>query len=345
MVTAMRLIDLHCNWLCQYAAETTIFDPTLYADVQPRLRRLSGYLQGTALTLLYCGRKAPEWERRDDRWQALAELLALSEAEFSGRLLIGPDDVARWRAEPADGLCWGMLAVGGFDFLVGEPADVDRLSALFERGVRVFQLVDGLTSTLAGSAEPGDDRGLTDLGRAFLGRLGELDVSHAPRSRPIVDLALLNPRSLGEVLDWVESQSGSVGRPLLICSHGGVSQSDFEIAGAWRHEDVVRLRALGGVIALTPSPSFFRTPDDLKSAIEALAAIPFEGRSGYEGIAIGTDFTGLEQVMPGLAEVGEITNWIGRSFDRETAGRLAAGNASRLLVRAAGFPLADIAIG
>jgi membrane dipeptidase len=341
MVTAMRLIDLHCNWLCQYATETTIYDPTFYTDVQARLRRLSGYLQGTALTLLFCGRKAQEWERRDDRWGALAELLALSEAEFPGRLLIGPDDVARWRAEPADGLCWGMLAVAGFDFLVREPVDLDRLPALFERGVRVFQLVDGLPNTLAGSVEPGDDRGLTDLGRTFLGRLGELEISHVPRSRPIVDLAHLNPRSMAEVLDWVETRSAGCGRLLLICSHGGVAQSGIDMAGALQRDVVVRLRALGGVVGLTPTPPFFHSPDELKSGIEAIAAIPFEGRSGYEGIAVGTDFTGCEHVIPGLADVGELTNWLGRTFDRETAGLLAAGNASRLLACAAGFPPAD----
>ena len=113
MVTAMRLIDLHCDWLCQYAAETTIYDPTFYTDVQPRLRRLSGYLQGTALTLLYAGRQAQEWEQRDDRWRALAELLALSEAEFPGRLLIGPDDVARCgrnRRTVFAGVCWPWRA-------------------------------------------------------------------------------------------------------------------------------------------------------------------------------------------------------------------------------------------
>ena len=173
-------------------------------------------------------------------------------------------------------------------------------------------------------------------------------------ARPIVDLAHLNPRSMADVLDWVEAQSAVAGRLLLICSHGGVALSGLDPAGGWRHEDMVRLRALGGVVGLTPSPPFFRTSDELKSGIEALAAIPFEGRPGYEGIAIGADFTGIEQVIPGLAEVNELTNWIGRTFDRETAGLLAAGNASRLLMLAAGFrrptrrsidPVATAALG
>ena len=169
-----RLIDLHCAWLWQYATETTLFDPSRYVEVPQRLGRLDGYLQGTALTVLSCQRKPEDWERQGDPWSSLAALVSAYEAEFAGRLLIAPDDVARWCAEPADGLCWGTLGVAGFDFLIREPADLDHLPVLFERGVRVFQLAASAASLLAGTADTGDDRGLTDLGRAFLARLDEL---------------------------------------------------------------------------------------------------------------------------------------------------------------------------
>ena len=72
----MRLVDLHCDWLWQYATETTLFEAALYAEVPQRLLRLDGYLQGTSLAVLTCKRKPEDWERQRDRWGSLAALLA-----------------------------------------------------------------------------------------------------------------------------------------------------------------------------------------------------------------------------------------------------------------------------
>ena len=335
----MRLIDLHCNWLQQYATEATLYDPSFYAEVPDRLRRLEGYLLGTAAAVLACARKPEERARQEDAWRSLGTLLARYEAEFTGRLLCDAADVARWRAEPADGLCWGVLAVVGFDFLIREPRDLDRLPALFERGVRVFQLVDGLGGLLAGSHEPGDDRGLTELGRAFLARLAELAAGGETGPRPILDLAHLNARSGADVLHWVENDLAGSGALLLVHSHGGwghwghVPPAEPGGSGTQRLE---RMRALGVVIGLTPCASSYSSPAKLHAAIETIAAIPFEGRAGYEGIALGTDLLGIDQPSVGLDDVGRIARWIGRTFDRPTAAALTAGNARRLLLRSVG---------
>ena len=260
------------------------------------------------------------------------------EAEFAGRLLIAPDDVARWHAEPADGLCWGTLGVAGFDFLVRGPAELDHLPVLFERGVRVFQLAATAANLLAGTAETGDDRGLTDLGRAFLVRLNEVSDYHAPGSMPIVDLAGLNSRSITGILDWYESQSSHRDRLLLMFSHGEVSLPLDATARALKRDQVVRLRVVGGVVGLTPSRSSDQTTEEFKALIDAIASIPFEGRSGHKGIAVGTNFLACEQTLAGVADVTQITTWVGRTFDRDAATLLLAGNASQLLARAAGLP-------
>jgi membrane dipeptidase len=339
MALPMRLIDLRCDWLRQYATETTLFDPALYADVARRLGRLDGYLQGTAAAVLYCARKREDWARQSDPWGSLAELLAVYEAEFAGRLLIAPADVARWRAEPPDGLCWGMLAVAGFDFLVRTQADLDRLPVLFDRGIRVFQLAETAANALAGSAEPGDRRGLTDLGRAFLGRLGELSDQRAPGPMPIVDLAGLNALAIAEILDWFESQAACGGRLSPIFSHGGVCHKGLETARALNREHLMRLRAMGGFVGLTPSLPCCQTPDDLKAAIEAIASVPFEGRPGFEGIGIGTEFLACDETLPGLDHVAHIHSWITCVFDQKIAGLLLHDNGRKLITRAAGVVL------
>src|SRR5215210_7249184 len=137
-----RLIDLHTDWLLQYAPETTLFDPALYAGVSERLGQVEGYLSATGAAVLACYRNAEDWARQADPWAALGQLLTRNEAEFAGRLLIGPDDHGRWRDDPR-GLCWGVIGVEGFDALVRTADDLDRLPRLVERGVRLFQPVYG----------------------------------------------------------------------------------------------------------------------------------------------------------------------------------------------------------
>jgi membrane dipeptidase len=331
----MRLIDLHCNWLWQYAPETTLLDPSLYGEIPDRLPQLDGYLTGTAATVLACARHNADWQRQPDPWQSLNDLLARYEAEFAGRLLIGPADVTRWHAEPSDGLCWGTLGVAGFDTLVREPADLDRLPVLFERGIRIFQLTESATSRLAGSAEPGDDRGLEPLGRSFLAALAKLS-GPEPGPRPIIDLAHLNPLAMAEVLDWIETDATGANRVLPVYSHGAMAHPGFDPPLAISHENLARLRSLGGVVGLTPSPPYYRTPEEFRGAIEAIAAVPFQGRPGYEGIAIGTDFLAVDELMPGVKNVTGLCAWLSKAFDRDTVPALLLTNGRRLLTLSAG---------
>lgn len=327
----LRLIDLHCDWLLQYAPETTVFDPALYEGIGSRLGQSEGYLGGASASVLACFRTAEDWASQADPWRALGELIARVEAEFSGRLLIGPDDHARWRDDP-DGLCWAVVGVEGFDSLVRVPADLDRLAGLFERGVRVFQPVYTADNTLAGSSSPGDDRGLTDFGRAFLQAL--FDVASPGGPRPVIDLAHMNPTAASETLAWFEADGSRADRLIPVYSHGALRHDGFPSPRAITHENLKRLRSLGGVIGF--SPSFYDSTESLKAGIESAAALPFRGQAGYSGLGIGTDFLGVDQTLPGLGNVEEVVAWFVATFGGETAERLVAGNAGELMVRLTG---------
>jgi len=327
-----RLIDLHCDWLLQYAGETTVFDPALYPNVDARLGQSEGYLQDTSAAVFACYRRAEDWARQSDPWWALGELIARVEAEFPGRLLIGPDDFARWRDEP-DALCWGVVGVEGFDALVRGPADLERLPALFSRGVRVFQPVYSPDNVLGGSSTPGDGRGLTDLGRDFLAALADL-AADGGGPRPVVDLAHLNPTAASDVLDWFEADSARLGRVAPAYTHGALRYEGFDHPRAVTPENLARLRALGGLVGFTPA--FYATPDDFKAAIESAAALPFLGEPGYRGIAIGTDFLGVDHNPPGLGNVESVVSWAASAFPSDVAEALIAGNARALLLWAAG---------
>ena len=240
----MRLIDLHCNWALQYAGETCQYDAAAYADVGTRLDQVEGYLTGTGIAVLTCGRRAGDWTQQPDAWKTLGEMIARYEAEFSGRLLIGPDDVTRWNAEPPDGIGWGVLGIEGFDALVRTPDDLDRLPGLFRRGVRVFQLVETEASALGGAAVRGDDRGLTELGRAFLDRLDGLSRACGPSGPcPVVDLADLNSRATAEVLAWFESDRTRLHRLLLVRSHGTIETPRRPVVTGLSAENLQRFRA------------------------------------------------------------------------------------------------------
>lgn len=338
----MRLVDLHCDWLWQYATETTLFDPAAYADVAARLPTLDGYLLGASAAVLFCSRKPDEWAARADRWASLGDLLTRYEAEFAGRLLFGPEDLARFAAEAADGLCWGMLGVAGLDFLVREPADVDRLASVFARGVRVFQLVDGPENVLGGSAGPGDERGLTELGLAVLNRL--LDLAPPPNqsgARPVVDVAGLNATTVGDVLNWFEQDGTRTLRVVLLSSSGPLgglaTQGTSGLSPTPAADETLRrFRNLGGVIGFCPGPPAVPSAEALRETIEAVAAIPFLGRPGYEGIGIGTNFFRLAALLPELHDVARLTDWLGRNFGPDASNDLGERSARRALLSAAG---------
>ena len=328
----MRLIDLHVDWLLQYARETTVFDPALYPGTANHTSQLEGYLQTTRAAILACYRGADDWARQADPWRALGDLITRIEAEFPGRLLIGPDDFDRWQ-DDRDGLAWGMVGVEGFDALIRSVDDLARLPGLFDRGFRLFQPIYEKRSQLGGSSTPGDDRGLTDLGHGFLEVVVTLGLSESG-PRPLLDLAHMNPSTMSDVLDWYESDPSRAQRCIPLYSHGSPVHPGFDSSRAITLENLRRLRALGGHVGLTPS--FFQSTGQFKEAIELVASLPFEGREGSEGIAIGTDFMGVDTTLPGLGNADEVVAWVQANFDRAMAKDLFHDNALGLIARATG---------
>jgi membrane dipeptidase len=332
----MRLVDLHCDWSRQYATETTLYNGSLYPEIPERVGRLDGYLLGTSLAVLVCARKPRDWSGQPGAWSVLGLMIARYEAEFAGRLLRDAADVARWRSSPADGLCWGVVGVAGFDHLVREADDLDRLPALFESGVRVFQPVATEGGRLGGSTAPGDDRGLTDLGRAFLARIAELSQGDAAGPRPILDLAGMNATTMADTLRWYDEAQISPGKLPIATTHGTGSYQPLLDRSSRDTPILAEVRSRGGVIGLTPGLPGCETTDELKRLIDAIADLPFEGCSGYEGIAIGSDLLGVDRTATGLASARDITRRLGQEFDRQTAASIVAANARRLLLRSAG---------
>jgi membrane dipeptidase len=330
-MSPIRIIDLHTDWLLQYAGETTVYDSSLYPGVASRLGQAVGYLQATSAAIVSCFRREADWSAQPDPWAALDALITRIEAEFPGRVLRDPIDVTRWQDEP-EGLAWALIGVEGFDSLIRDEADLDRLPDLLRRGVRLFQPTYTAGSLLAGSSVPGDDRGLLDLGRRFLERLAELsDPDCGPR--PILDLAHLNPIAAADVLSWLDSDPERARRLLPVYSHGALRHDGFSTPRAITPDNLTRLRSLGGAIGFGVSPPFYSDPAQLQAGIEAAAALPFLGRPGFEGIAIGTDFLGVDQTLPNLANAEAVATWVEATFPAEASRAILVENGRRLIAR------------
>ncbi len=326
----MRLVDLHVDWLLQYAGESTVFDPADFPGVADRVGQADGYLGATSAAIVSCYRPEADWLRRADPWAALYDLIARIEAEFPGRVLRDPDDFFRWRGDP-EGLAWAMIGVEGFDHLIRTEADLARLPDLLRRGVRLFQPTYTSSGQLAGSSADGDDRGLLDLGRRFLEALAELSEDGM---RPIVDLAHLNPRASGDVLSWFESDRDEPRRLIPVYSHGAVRHPGFTHPRALTHECRVRICNLGGFVGL--SPAFYDSADGFRQAIDSFIALPFLGTAGLDGICLGTDFLGVDANPPGLGNAAEVVAWAEATFPRDIASAVVSENARRLIERSIG---------
>ena len=144
------------------------------------------------------------------------------------------------------------------------------------------------------------------------------------------DLAHLGPTASAEALDWFEADAARPRRVLLISSHGAALPDRFPPA----RDTLRRVRALGGVIGFSVAAPYYPTADALKADIDDAASLPFQGRSGIEGLALGTEFLGIDRTLPELGTVEQLAAWIAATFDPPTAAALLQDNARAFLSQA-----------
>jgi hypothetical protein len=205
-MTRQRLIDLRIDWLAQYRGETVGSGDPLPRE---RLARLDGYLGSTRAAFLIDDTPTTP-AAVVDAW------LARAQAEFPGRVLADPDDLARWQSEP-DSLCWAVLALGpGFAADPSQQTD-DRLDTLISRGIRVFPAA----------------------GEFYLERLHH--AATRARRTLALDLADLPPDTLAATLDRLAADAALAARFIPIVTRA----TEFDPALT------ARIAALEGLLALT----------------------------------------------------------------------------------------------
>jgi microsomal dipeptidase-like Zn-dependent dipeptidase len=205
----------------------------------------------------------------------------------------------------------GILAMEGLQALGGNLA---RLDTLYDAGFRVMGLTHFFDNEVGGSSAGEAKGGLTEFGRAVIGRMEEKQI--------IVDIAHASPLVIADVLDIAT-------RPVIV-SHTGV-QTVCPGPRNLTDDQIRRVAANGGIIGIgywdaavcDPSPAgIART---VKYVVDLV---------GADRVALGSDFDGgtttrfdtsaLAQITAALLEAGLTADQV-----REVMG----GNAVRLLLQ------------
>ena len=225
----MRLVDLHCDWLRQYATETTLHRASLYPEVPDRVGRLDGYLLGTSLTVLACARKPEDWSAQPDAWGSLGLLLARYESEFAGRLV--RDRRGRRRAggrRPPMGCAGACSASPGSTSWSGTPTTSTACRPSSRAGSASSSRSPRARGSWADRRPRETSAGLTDLGRAFLDRLSDLTPAGESGPRPILDLAGMNAATVADTLRWLDQDRPRSRSWQLAISHGTTHYRDLQ---------------------------------------------------------------------------------------------------------------------
>jgi hypothetical protein len=285
-------MDLGIAWLEQYAAEFELFAPSVSAAAKDQLGRLDGYLSSTDLAFIFL--TADPSKAPGEVEPFVREQLARLQAEFPGRLVRAPADLATMAREPRGHLTWAILGLDSAgSWLSGEPDRLATLALWIDRGVRLIGL-----------------DGASEVAQA----LDRLETLAAGNHRVAADLGHLTPAERDQALGWFEQERRSLG---LVATRV-----------AWPAEldpgQASRIGKLGGLLGLRPTADL----DGLGTAIEALRDLGFgPGNAGAIGFA--SDFP-----RAGAAgTTDELATWARGRFGRSDAAWLMGGSARAWLGR------------
>jgi membrane dipeptidase len=208
-----------------------------------------------------------------------------------------------------------LISIEGGEALEGEPA---VLRILFHLGVRGLGLTWNQENQLATGVGNGvGGKGLTSLGRRVIREMNRLGM--------IVDLAHINEKGF---YDAVALSS----KPVIV-SHAN-ARALCDHPRNLSDEQLKTLAAAGGLIGLSYCPDFV---DQEKATVEKLLDhfVHVAEVAGVDHLGFGSDFDGIEKVIPGLEEVTAVPVLVEklrvRGFNNEEIKKITAKNFLRAL--------------
>ncbi len=175
-----------------------------------------------------------------------------------------------------------VIGLEGTDSLV----DARDLLWLHQAGLRLIALTWNYNTKFAASCTAKKDYGLTDLGQELVELANELgiviDVSHTSKNT-VIDVAKVTKKP-------------------IVATHSNVSS----LKQHYRNLDDDALKALadtGGVVGVTSIPDTLPSPN-----VESMVKVAnYVGEHvGWEHVALGTDFLGLERYPEGFSDLSHL---------------------------------------
>jgi microsomal dipeptidase-like Zn-dependent dipeptidase len=253
------------------------------------------------------------WGSRVERAFHQAHKLRRAAARSDGRLLVVRSraglDAGMTRRANGDDVVIGLLGLEGAHALEGT---LDNLDRAYDAGFRMIGLTHFFDNAVGGSAHGEEKGGLTDFGRAVLGRMEVLGIA--------IDLAHASPALIDDVLRVATT-------PVLV-SHTGVKAT----CDNRRNLDDDRLRGIaetGGVvgIGLWPTAVCGERPADWARAVRHAVDV-----AGIEHVGLGSDWDGaVAAIVDATGTVHLVEALLREGFAHDEVRKIMGDNVIRVL--------------
>jgi len=213
------------------------------------------------------------------------------------------------RAAAADGKIALLAALEGADGLEG---NIENLRTLYDRGVRLVQLVHFRVNELGHIQTDSTPGGLTPFGREVVREMNRLGM--------IIDLAHANRQTILDVLELSED-------PVLFSHTGAKALHDG--ARYLTDEEIRAIAAAGGVIGIWPNGEGLPHVDDMVRHIDYVKNLV-----GVDHVGIGSDLRGMSSYSEGFGEEADFraiaAALLARGYSDEEVGKIMGGNFFRV---------------
>ncbi len=274
----MQVFDAHCDllWRCEEEGKNLfLLNPTGHWDLK-RAGRFSAFAQFFAIFADSQGKTGAE----------LKERVQNQYRYFSDAMIIYSDAIcacqtkARAQAANREGKVAAFLSVEGAEIL---GCSIEGLTAAHQMGVRAINLTWNRANAISGSVVEENDRGLSDLGQAF--------VRHMERLGILVDVSHLSDPGFWDVME--------ISQKPVIASHSN-SRAICPHPRNLTDQQFIAIMKTGGVAGLNFYNPFLGERPNLETITAHIDH--FLTLGGENHIAIGGDWDGCDELPKGLRE-------------------------------------------
>ena len=301
----MRLFDMHCDTLYRaYTEKSTLFDDSFHISFS-KAGGISPYIQCLAVWI-------PDEYRGEAAWELFCGCRALLDEQLAGNgitLCRDADDIRMVTESSGKGV---ILTVEGGAVLGGR---IDRLSALYDMGVRMMTLTWNGRNELGDGIGEADDKGLTAFGKECVCEMERLGM--------IVDLSHAGEKLFRDV--------AAITKKPFVTSH-----SDSRSLGSHKRnltdEQFRCLMERGGITGLNFCAEFLNNDKTNAKMYDIIRhAEHFLSLGGEKNIAMGGDFDGADipSDMTGIESMPALYELFLLHFPEVTVNAIFFGNAYR----------------